>query len=107
MADQDILGSNTGFFRARWRGDVPLGRLFWVDMVVVGTTLNLATSFGALVALGLKWPEWAAAAVYFSPLPYNLFLVLSVWWACDKVDARTAGVARAGALAWVLVATLI
>ena len=44
------------FFRSRWLGEVPLDRLFWRDMMLVGTGINVASSAVALVLLGLKMP---------------------------------------------------
>ena len=39
------------FFRSRWLGQVPLDRLFWRDMVLVGTAISIASSVAALVLL--------------------------------------------------------
>ena len=108
MADQpDPAKTAGGFFRSRWLGTVPIERLFWMDMIVVGTAINIATSFAALVVLGLKWPVWASIVVYLAPLPYNLFLVAAIWRTVDRSHARTAGVVRSAALAWIVIATLI
>ncbi|MGE0500948.1 MAG: hypothetical protein AB7I79_04725 [Rhizobiaceae bacterium] len=107
MAAQDDGATRRGFFRSRLDGAVPLDRLFWLDMALVGTLINLATSFAALVALGLKWPAWAWIAVYLSPLPYNLFLVMAVWRTSASAAPGVAATARAGALAWLIIATLI
>ncbi len=96
-----------GFFRSRLRGGVSLNRLVWLDMVLVGTTINLATSFAALVVLGLKWPLWASVAVYLSPLPYNLFLVAAVWRTAERLEPGHRALARTAAFAWLVVATLI
>jgi F0F1-type ATP synthase assembly protein I len=109
MTDQDFLANDAaGFFRARWLGAVSLDRLFWFDMIVVGTVINIVTSFAALIVLGLKWPVWASIMVYLTPLPYNLFLVFAVWRTAEQLaDQRTASYARTGALLWLVIATLI
>jgi hypothetical protein len=109
MTDQELLANDgAGFFRARWLGAVSLDRLFWFDMIVVGTAINLVTSFAALIVLGLKWPVWASIAVYLAPLPYNLFLVFAVWRAAENLaDPRLASYARTGALLWLVIASLI
>jgi len=101
------LDRPAGFFRSRWHGQVSLDRLFWVDMVLVGTLINLATSFAALIALGFKWPAWASIAVYAAPFPYNVFLVLAVWRMSERLGPRAAGFARTGALGWLVIATVI
>ncbi|RVD52408.1 MAG: hypothetical protein EOS30_15120 [Mesorhizobium sp.] len=69
----------TDFFRTRWRGEAPLGRLFWRDMLLVGTLISVASSALALVLLGLKLPLWLVLMVHFLPVPYNIFLTIAVW----------------------------
>jgi len=96
-----------GFFAARWRGEVPLSRLFWRDMVVVGSAINTVTTIAALGVLGLKAPAAAALAVHFAPLPYNLFLFLAVWRTSEKARLATAWAAQLGAAAWLILATVI
>lgn len=108
MAEQthaDMAGG--GFFAGRWRGQVPLDRIFYFDMLLVATVLNLATTFASLMALGFKAPEWAAFAIFLSPLPYNIFLVLCVWRATEHSAAASASFYRLGALGWLVVATVI
>ncbi|TIP53139.1 MAG: hypothetical protein E5X69_05515, partial [Mesorhizobium sp.] len=58
----------TDFFRTRWRGEAPLDRLFWRDMLLVGTILNVASSVLALILLGLKLPLWLVLVVHFLPV---------------------------------------
>lgn len=96
-----------GFLAARWRGLASADRVFWVDMWLVGTGINLATTFLSLVVLGLKFPLWASLAVFFSPAPWNIFLTVAVWRACDAQRPRGASFYKAGALAWLLLATTI
>ena len=79
------------FFARRWRGQIAWQRLFWRDMLAVGTVLNLAASFGAV-----------AVALHFAPMPYNLFLCLALW----RLAQRPAPVAAA-ALAWLVVMTVV
>lgn len=97
----------TGFFAARWQGRIPLPRLFWRDMVIVGSAINVATTVAALVVLGLKAPTAAALAVHFAPLPYNLFLFLAVWRTAEKRSLATAWIAQLGAAAWLIAATTL
>ncbi len=75
--------------------------LFWRDLVLVGTLVNvLFTGVAlALAASGLSIP--LAAAVHFAPLPYNLFLVASVW----RLPASA--LHRWASLAWLAFVTLV
>jgi hypothetical protein len=104
-ADEDKR--EPGFFAARLAGRVPLDRLFWTDMMIVGTLINVAAAYGAILMFGFKHPAWAAAAVYLAPLPYNVFLVLCVWRATERVHGPSASAYRLAALGWLAVATLI
>jgi len=95
------------FFLDRWRGIVPMRTLFWRDMILVGTGINLMTTVAALMALGLKAPTLVAMAVHFSPLPYNIFLFTAVWRAASRLTPSTAGVTQMCAAIWLVAATLV
>jgi hypothetical protein len=95
-----------GFLASRWRGEVAFERLFWFDMLVVGTLVNLAAAALSLVLFGLDAADAAAIAVFFSPLPYNLFLFAVVWRAAERARPSWA-LARLGAVAWLVFATLV
>lgn len=97
----------SGFLRRRWRREAPLGQLFWRDMVVVGTGINIVTTVASLIAFANGAPLWAGLAIHLLPLPYNLFLTGAVWRTADLVPEPRAGLARAGALIWLLAATLL
>lgn len=95
------------FFASRWRGEAPLDRLFWRDMVLFGTILNLITTAAAILLLGLKAPMAAVLAVHFSPLPYNIFLFASVWRTADAAGIAKAAFFKSAALIWLVAATII
>ncbi|AEH85755.1 hypothetical protein [Mesorhizobium opportunistum] len=92
------------FFRSRWLGQVPLGRLFWRDMLLVGTLINMASSALALVLLGLKLPLWLVLAVHFAPVPYNIFLTSAVWRTTES--GAKASLMLLGSALW-LIATVV
>jgi hypothetical protein len=73
------MAGAAGFFAHRWRGEVPLPRLFWLDMIGIGTAVNLLASLAALILLAQKVDARLALALHFAPLPYNLFLFMAVW----------------------------
>ena len=58
MMHDDVASVPFGFFSRRWRRQVPLGTLFWRDMVVVGSGINLVAAFVALMALGQDPRHW-------------------------------------------------
>lgn len=96
-----------GFFAARWRGAVALDRLFWIDMVLVATLLNIAAAFASVLLFGFKLPAWLAVAVYLSPLPYNVFLALAVWRTAERAAPPSATGYRLGALVWLAASLLV
>ncbi|RUU52023.1 hypothetical protein, partial [Mesorhizobium sp. M2C.T.Ca.TU.002.02.1.1] len=90
----------TGFFRARWRGKAPLDRLFWRDMLLVGTLISVASSALALILLGLKLPLGLVLAVHFLPVPYNIFLTIAVWRTAEKSGGLKAQLMMLGSALW-------
>ena len=96
-----------GYFVRRWRRRVPLGLLFWRDMIVVGSAINLAAAFGGLMALGMKVDLATAMLIIHAPLPYNVFLVGSVWRTADLAEPNRSASARFGAALWLIATTII
>lgn len=86
----------------RWRGAVPLRVLFWRDMLAVGTVVNLFATFAGLIAAAAGAPMAWAAALHFSPLPYNVFLFAALW----RRPGRPWAMAWAAA-AWLALMTVI
>ena len=93
------------FFRSRWLGQVPIDRLFWRDMLLVGTGISIASSVVALILLGLKIPLGLVLAVHFAPVPYNIFLTIAVWRTAEKSGAK-ASLMLLGSALW-LIATVV
>lgn len=102
-----VLNGAARFLSARWHGEVPLATLFWRDMLVVGTALNLALAFAALMALGFKAPLWVALTFQFAAVPYNVFLFLAVGKRARLERKQGAGFFTATALAWLVAAALV
>jgi len=104
---QIAASGSFAFFARRWRREVPLGLLFWRDMIVVGSAVNLVMAFAGIVALGFKADIVVAMLIYFLPLPYNFFLASAVWRTADLVDAAKANSARFGAALWLIAAAVV
>ena len=68
-----------GYFRALASGTEPLHRVIVSDMLIGGTLINVVAMAAAFALFGIEAPTWLASAVFFSPIPYNLFLVFVVW----------------------------
>lgn len=93
--------------RLRWRGELPLPRALWWDMILVGSVVNLAAMLTALLLLARGAPDLLGAAVYFAPLPYNLLLTVSVWRSAERSGGQQAQAARLLALVWLVLAILL
>jgi hypothetical protein len=100
------MGAARRFFADRWRGDVPIARLFWRDMVVVGSLVNAAATLAALAVLAAGQPAWLSVAVFAAPLPYNLFLVFSVWRTAARTSKWASAYQVAAAL-WLILALIL
>lgn len=88
------------FVRRHMQGSVPLARVFWWDMLLVGTLINLVAGGAALAAHVAGAPFWLAALIFLLPLPLNLLLILSVWRSTGKEAGGWSALARAASLVW-------
>lgn len=91
--------------RARWRGELPLGLVFWNDMLLLGTAINAAATLGAMLLLASDAATALAVVVFFAPLPANVFLLVAVWRSAGAAPPATAAAARTAAFVWFLAAT--
>lgn len=80
-----------GFWGRRWQGQVAWRQLFWRDMLAVGSLINLCTGFAALMLVSQGQPIAWAVAVHFAPLPYNAFLLASLWRTPGRAPAVKLG----------------
>jgi hypothetical protein len=90
------------FLQSRWQGRAPLPRLFWRDMLGIGTLINVLASFVALMMAAQGASGAAAAAMHFAPTPLNLFLALCVMRHPAAGPAR-----RVVAVGWAAVMMLV
>ena len=83
-----------------WRGQVPLETVFWRDMLVVGTAINITAVMSAILLLLYGLPTPICLLIYFLPLPLNVFLFLSVWRSAGNAMTSDAQVAKIAAPLW-------
>jgi hypothetical protein len=107
VAPTSWLGRRREAVRRRWRGEVPLGQVFWDDMVLAGSAVNVATTLLAMYLFSTDVPVALAVTVFFSPLPLNCFLVAAVWRSAESAPAATALAARSAAIVWLVAATTL
>ena len=95
--------------RALWRGEVPLGEAFWLYGVAVGTFLNVLASLLFIMMNALKAPEALAIAIFYMPVPYNVFAAVVVWRSAGRYAGPQtyALLARVIAPVWAIVESFI
>jgi hypothetical protein len=89
-----------GYVQNLWRGEIPLGRVFWSDMLIIGTVVNIAAMIAALLLFVSGAPIAFGVVVHFAPVPYNLLLLLGVWHAAQREASEWSFAAQAIAVIW-------
>ena len=92
-----------------WRGDVSLGRAFWIWGIVGGGVVSLFATLLALMLVAAGAPAWLAVLVFAAHIPWNLILLVGVWRSAGRpgVSRAAANVARLAMFAWVVVLSLL
>ena len=76
--------------------------LFWRDMLLVGSCVNLAAGFVVLMLIAKGVALSLAVAMHFLLLPYNLFLTMAVWRSPEGTR-----VTKSVAVLWLVFFTLV
>jgi hypothetical protein len=95
------------YVRRLWSGDLPLSRVFWIDMLVVGTLVNLASLIAAIVLFAGDAAVGWGVAVFLGHIPYSLLLFTGVWRSAARARSEWSSVAQAAAIAWLIAAFVI
>ena len=94
------------YFRKLWRGELPLARVFWNDMLVVGTLVNILFLLAA-VLLFVAGAPWLGFAVHLLPIPYNFVVATGVSRSAEREPPEWRWLARAIAVFWFIACILI
>lgn len=92
----------TSYIKARMSGEAPLETVFWRDMLVVGSVVNVVCTAVALAMFAAKYAPALALTVNFLPVPYNAFLLVAVWKAAEREGGPPATTANVIAALWFL-----
>jgi hypothetical protein len=76
-------------------------------MLIYGTTINVVAALLGMLLFAGNAPTALAAAVYFAPLPYNLFLFAAVWRSAAHAAEPWASTARIAGILWLIATTII
>lgn len=88
-------------------GEVPLRRVFFRDMLIFGSLINVVTGGAALIAYASDAPDHIALAIFLSPVPYNIALCICVWRSAAHHPSGWADFARIGSVLWLLMFLVI
>ena len=72
------------FLRQRWQARVAWQTLFWRDLLMIGTGLNVLMTGTALVLMLQDAAMHWVLLAHLSPLPYNLLIVSALWRAPQR-----------------------
>ena len=95
------------FMTRRLHGRTSLGRALWWDMLLVGTTVNLAAGALAVAAHLHGAPIWLSGMIFLSPLPWNALLTTSVWRAARDLEDPKRSLVRCASVIWLILMVLV
>jgi predicted small integral membrane protein len=90
------------FARSRWRCQVPVRRLLYIDMLVWGSIINVLGSMAALALVVAHAAPAIAVAMHVAAWPYNAFLAAALW----RHPSASTGQVIVGCL-WFVMASLV
>jgi hypothetical protein len=67
------------YVRLLWNGDLPLARVFWTDMLVVGTLVDVVTLVATMLLFAADAPLAYGLAMFLVHIPYSVLLFIGVW----------------------------
>jgi hypothetical protein len=102
-----LLAPVMTYARRLWRGELPLGRVFWTDMILVGSLVNIVGTAAAMLLFVSGAPIVLGVIVHFAPVPYNILLFLAVWQSAARQVSRWSFLAQVGGLIWLITAIVI
>jgi hypothetical protein len=92
------------YFRRLWRGDLPLARVFWTDMLVIGTLVNLGTLILAVLLFGMDAPLVYGVVLFLVHIPYSIVLFVGVCRSAARERSTWSMPAQAAAVVWLIAA---
>lgn len=88
------------------RGETPLSRVFFYDMLLIGTIVNVMADGFSLMAYATNLPGWLGWAIFLSLLIYSLALCIFVWRSAASTSSSWGDWARAGSAIWFMAVTV-
>lgn len=71
-----------------WSGDIQLNDVFWKYAIVYGLIVNIISTVLLLLAFMFEWHAALISSIFLLPIPYNIFIAISVWKSADKITGQ-------------------
>jgi hypothetical protein len=101
------MAAAIGYVRSLWSGVLPLSRVFWIDMLAVGTLVNFVAMVIALLTFVAGVPVAVGVVIHFAPIPYNILLLMGVWQSAAREASQWSWPAQIMAVLWFIGAFVI
>jgi hypothetical protein len=95
------------YLKDLWSGNLPLARVFWTDMLVVGTLVNVVAMVVALLTFAAGIPVAVGVVIHFAPIPYNILLFMGVWQSASRDASTWSWPAQIVAALWFIAAFVV
>jgi hypothetical protein len=95
------------YARQLWNGDLPLSRVFWTDMLVVGTLVDVATLVGTMLLFAGDAPLAYGLIMFLIHIPYSVLLFIGVWRSAARERSRWSLPAQILAGIWLLAVLIL
>jgi hypothetical protein len=96
-----------GYFRSLWRGEFPLSRVFWFDMMAVGTVVNAVLFVATIALFAADTPIAVTLVAFLLHIPYSVILFVGVQRSAARAPSLLSAVAQFAALIWLAFAIVI
>ncbi len=88
------------YFTSRLQGTASVRTVFWRDMLVTGTIVNAAVFAVSLFYMSRDGNLAVFLLLYLLPMPYNAFILYSVWRCSRRLVPFQANFAKLISLCW-------
>lgn len=92
----------SGFLQTRWNGEAPMETVFLRDMLLVGTTVNIACAVAAWTMRSADMHVLFPLLARMLPVPWTLFLFVAVWRSAERDGGSACLSVKVIAVMWLI-----
>jgi hypothetical protein len=90
-----------------WRGELPLSRVFWFDMMLIGTVVNALLFIALLILFAADTPLAVTLIAFLLHIPYSIVLFVGVQRSAARRPSLWSAAAQFSALIWLVFAVVL